>query len=226
MSGVIFFASDHTGTPSLLGDGLCVVAAICYSAYDLRLYEYGKVVDAKPLITTKIATQAILSIFLLLLTPAFLGTESLQETYDYIQAFVGDGSSVSSTTITSLLPIVGAVLWSGIAVNAAAPFLQVSGQQIVGPTKCQTIYASQPLWAAILSYLFLGETLGTSGLVGGAAFLVALTLAATTTTTSTEAIETTNTINESAMTKSKGAMNSNTTAIVDIDTEADITFYQ
>ena len=89
------------------------------------------------------------------------------------------------------------------------------------------LYASQPLWAAILSYLlFLGETLGTSGLVGGAAFLVALTLAATTTTTSTEAIETTNTINESAMTKSKGAMNSNTTAIIDIDTEADMTFYQ
>ena len=46
LSGVVCFANDPTGTPSLLGDVSCVVAAICYSAYDLRLYEYGKVVDA------------------------------------------------------------------------------------------------------------------------------------------------------------------------------------
>lgn len=185
LSGVLCFANDPTGTPSLLGDALCVVAAICYSAYDLRLYEYGKVVDAvKPLITTKIATQALFSLGLLYLAPATLLSEentaisSLQESSDYLQAL-----AVSQ----EWLPVVAAVVWSGVAVNAIAPFLQVGGQQIVGPTKCQTIYASQPLWAAGLSFIFLGERLGLSGMVGGSAFLIALALAATAETSTTTA---------------------------------------
>lgn len=176
--GVVYFANDPTGTPSLLGDGLCVVAAICYSAYDLRLYEYGKVVDTvKPLITTKIATQALLSIGLLFLAPPSLISEgaaaaasSWQESSDYLRALMAS---------SECLPVMAAVVWSGVAVNAVAPFLQVGGQQIVGPTKCQTIYASQPLWAAVLAFVFLGERLGLSGVVGGTAFLVALALAAT-----------------------------------------------
>lgn len=178
LSGVVCFANDPTGTPSLLGDGLCVVAAICYSAYDLRLYEYGKVVDVvKPLITTKIATQALLSIGMLFLAPPSLisggaaeAASSWQESSDYLRALIDS---------SECLPVVAAVVWSGVAVNAVAPFLQVGGQQIVGPTKCQTIYASQPLWAAVLAFVFLGERLGLSGVVGGTAFLVALALAAT-----------------------------------------------
>jgi len=178
LSGVLCFANDPTGTPSLLGDALCVMAAVCYSAYDIRLYEYGKVVDAvKPLITTKIATQALFSIGLLFLAPTSLLSEgataessSWQESYNYLQTLLAS---------SDWLPVATAVLWSGVAVNAVAPFLQVGGQQIVGPTKCQTIYASQPLWAAMLSFVFLGERLGLSGAVGGSAFLVALALAAT-----------------------------------------------
>lgn len=186
--GVVCFANDPTGTPSLLGDGFCVVAAFCYSAYDLRLYEYGKIVETvKPLITTKIATQAFFSIGLLLLAPSSLltaGSEatssSWQESSEYLTTMVASSEWV---------PVVAAVLWSGVAVNAVAPFLQVGGQQIVGPTKCQTIYASQPLWAATLSFVFLGERLGPSGIVGGTAFLVALALAATAKSESTTVVE-------------------------------------
>lgn len=191
--GVVCFANDPTGTPSPQGDGLCVVAAICYSAYDLRLYEYGKIVDVvKPLITTKIATQALFSIGLLFLGPSSLlyeGTTATvtvspwQESCEYLQAL---------SRSSELVPVVAAVTWSGVAVNAIAPFLQVRGQQIVGPTKCQTIYASQPLWAAIMSFAFLKERLGLSGVIGGTTFLVALVLAAseessTTTTPATNA---------------------------------------
>lgn len=185
LSGVVCFATDPTGTPSLLGDGFCVMAAICYSAYDIRLYEYGKIVNTvKPLITTKIATQALFSILsLLFLAPFSLGEEGITTSMttsssasDYLQTLVTTFSSASSEWG---FPVMAAILWSGVAVNAVAPFLQVGGQQIVGPTKCQTIYASQPLWAAVLSFIFLGEQLGLSGVVGGTAFLLALTLAAT-----------------------------------------------
>ena len=65
--GVACFATDSTtgsgggggSTPTLHGDLCCLVAAICYSAYDLRLYEYGQWIEPEPLIRTKIATQTL-----------------------------------------------------------------------------------------------------------------------------------------------------------------------
>ena len=59
------------------------------------------------------------------------------------------------------------------------PSLQVGGQQAVGPARAQVIYASGPLWAALLSLVLLGETVGAQGVLGGAAFLAAVLLAAT-----------------------------------------------
>ncbi|KAL3904747.1 MAG: hypothetical protein SGARI_004779, partial [Bacillariaceae sp.] len=162
LAGVVCFTQDHTGTPSAQGDALCVVAAIFYATYDLRLFAWGKRLAAKRLITSKIGIQAFLSVALLV---AMSGTEAM----DYIAA-------ADAQTWSSIAPV---VLWSGVFVNAVAPFLQVGGQQAVGPTRCQTIYASQPLWAAMLSFVFLGETIGTQGVVGGSVFLVALFLAAT-----------------------------------------------
>ena len=78
------------------------------------------------------------------------------------------------------MQLVGAVVvWSGLAVNCLAPYLQVSGQQAVGPARAQILYASQPLWAAMMSFFFLHEQVGTEGLIGGSAFLMAMFLAAT-----------------------------------------------
>ena len=65
-----------------------------------------------------------------------------------------------------------------ITVNGIAPFLQVGGQQAVGPSRAQVIYASGPLWAALLSWALLGETVGPQGLLGGSAFIAAVLLAA------------------------------------------------
>jgi drug/metabolite transporter (DMT)-like permease len=160
LAGVVCFTQDPTGTPSAMGDALCVLAAAFYATYDLRLFEWGKKVAPRTLITSKIGTQALLSTALLLAV-------GWQDTVQYLS---------TDPNWAAILPV---VLWSGIAVNAVAPFLQVGGQQAVGPTRCQTIYASQPLWAAGLSFVFLGETVGFQGLMGGTAFLSALFLAAT-----------------------------------------------
>lgn len=160
LAGVISFTQDPTGTPSATGDALCVLAAVFYATYDLRLFAWGKRVAPRQLITTKIGTQAILSLALLAALDWSAATEYLSADPNW----------------STVVPL---VLWSGIAVNALAPFLQVGGQQAVGPTRCQTIYASQPLWAAIMSFFLLGEQIGVQGLVGGSAFLVALFLAAT-----------------------------------------------
>jgi drug/metabolite transporter (DMT)-like permease len=177
-----------TISATIAGDTLCVVAAIFYSVYDLRLFVRGRQVPTKALITRKIATQALLSLALLISISGSDSMAYIQSTIDGI-GYAGDdgfggaaveaGAAPSISQLTSYLLIPAVVLWSGIAVNAVAPYLQVGGQQVVGPTRCQTIYASQPLWAAMLSYIFLGETVGERGLIGGSIFIAALFLAAT-----------------------------------------------
>jgi drug/metabolite transporter (DMT)-like permease len=159
---------------TLLGDGLCVVAAIFYATYDLRLFKWGKKVAPLKLIVNKVSTQAALSVLLLLAC-------GFTESRDYLVHMM-----TSTTTSGGLfnmnndaLLVTAAALWSGLAINAVCPFLQVGAQQAVGATRAQVVYASQPLWAAILSYLFLNEVVGPEGLVGGALFLGAMFLAAT-----------------------------------------------
>lgn len=169
LAGVFMFTQDASvdisSMPNVaLGDALCVVAAAFYATYDLRLFKFGKLVKPLDLITNKIATQAVFSTILLLIA----GRQEM------LQFFSSNNLFSSNNMILALV-----VLWSGVAVNAIAPFLQVGGQQAIGPTRAQTLYASQPLWAAIISFVCLGESVGMQGFFGGSAFLAALFLAAT-----------------------------------------------
>eukprot|EP01083_Nonionella_stella_P192120 710490_1 len=175
---------DLMGNSVLMGDALCAVAAGFYATYDLRLFDYGKKVPPLPLIRTKIAVQAMLSFGLL----AFLGEGGLSGAGQYIQELfssmtISESTSASASASDILnsdgFMVGAAALWSGLAVNAVAPFLQVSGQQAVGASRAQVVYASQPLWASLLSWIMLKETLGHDGMMGGSLFLVAIALAAT-----------------------------------------------
>ena len=168
LGGVYLFTQDPNSIAeggaaqqAAIGDALCVAAAAFYSVYDINTFKWGKEVPRKQLVTTKVATQALLSVGL-------LGAVGWTDTTDY---FAGNPDLTGS-----LIPV---VLWSGLIVNALATFLQVGGMQAIGPTRAQTIFASQPLWSAMLSYAFLGEIIGMQGFAGGLAFLGALFLAAT-----------------------------------------------
>jgi len=164
LGGVFMFTQDpnQIDCASLQGDLLCALAAIFYATYDLRLFKWGKLVPTDELITTKMVTQSLLSFTML----SVLGR-------DETLVFLSNASFHD-------LELVGVVaLWSGIAVNCLAPYLQVSGQQAVGPARAQILYASQPLWAAVMGFWLLGESFGTEGLIGGSAFLAAMFLAAT-----------------------------------------------
>jgi drug/metabolite transporter (DMT)-like permease len=169
--GIVAFTQDPTGATSSdgvtmdaaqmqLGDTLVLAAAFFYSLYDIQTFYWGREVPRTELVTIKIGFQAVLSVVL-------CAVVARTEVMDYISA--GPDFNV-------MIPV---VLWSGLIVNALATFLQVGGMQSVGPTRAQTIFASQPLWASILNYVFIGEIMGLQGFLGGGAFLGALLLAAT-----------------------------------------------
>jgi len=165
MSGVYLFTQDpaSAGSASLQGDLFCVVAAVFYATYDLRLFKWGKIIEPLELITTKVATQSALSVVALVVSNGWADAAS----------FFSSASSDDLRLVTYV------TLWSGFVVNAVAPYLQVGGQQAVGPARAQIVYASQPLWAALMSLVFLGETVGVQGVAGGVTFLGAMFLAAT-----------------------------------------------
>ena len=162
LTGVFVFTQDPASVGSWQGDASCIVAAVFYATYDLRLFQWGQKVAPLELITNKVATQAGLSCALL----AALGWT---ETVEFLQSM-----SVHDATMVATV-----ALWSGLIVNGIVPYLQVGGQQAVGPARAQILYASQPLWAALMSFAFLGEMVGPRGYAGGAAFLTAMMLAAT-----------------------------------------------
>ena len=168
LTGILLFTQDPTraseiiGDPSLMrtGDAMVLAAAFFYSLYDIQTFYWGREVPRTELVTIKVGFQAVLSILL-----CAIGART--EIVEYLAA--GPEWNV----------LVPTVLWSGLIVNALATFLQVGGMQAVGPTRAQTIFASQPLWASILNYFLLGSVMGTQGYIGGGAFMGALVLAAT-----------------------------------------------
>ena len=174
VAGVALFTQDPGAAPtaaSSQGDALCVLAAVFYASYDLRLFYWGKKVTPLRLITNKIGAQASLSVLALgcatSASPVFGGAATDAAAY---------AAAVTPDEVR-LLALV--VLWCGVVVNAIASFLQVGGQQAIGPARAQVLYASQPLWAALLAVSLLGETVGPEGVLGGIAFLAAVLLAAT-----------------------------------------------
>jgi drug/metabolite transporter (DMT)-like permease len=155
-SSAAALAAQHIQT----GDALVLGAAFFYSIYDIQTFYWGKKVPRTELVTIKVGFQALLSCIL-------CAAAAHDKVTDYL------------ATNPDWAVLVPTVLWSGLIVNALATFLQVGGMQAVGPVRAQTIFASQPLWAGSLNYVFLGSVLGVQGAVGGAAFLGALFLAAT-----------------------------------------------
>lgn len=73
--------------------------------------------------------------------------------------------------------VVAAWLICGVLATAAAFFLQNVLQPYTTPTHTALIFAAEPVWGAIFSYLLLGDTLTLRGYVGGALILAGMLLA-------------------------------------------------
>lgn len=62
--------------------------------------------------------------------------------------------------------VVFAVLFTGLVCTAAAFSIQAWAQQFTPPTHTALIFSLEPVFAALTSYLLLGEHLGTRGTIG------------------------------------------------------------
>ena len=166
--GLLSLDKSHGAVSSITGDGLEVLSAFFFSAYILRLGKYASTVRAPPLVATKIMVQAILSICWVTASTALSASHTVAADYAPggrivpIGGVLGTGWSTADVAVNF-----GVVIWTGLFVSALSGYIQTKGQSAVKPSDAAVIFATQPLFAAALSALILGEGFGPKGITGG-----------------------------------------------------------
>ncbi|THJ20687.1 MAG: DMT family transporter [Nitrospira sp. CG24E] len=136
-----------------LGDFLTLGGAIAFAAHIACLERFTREVDAPSLFAWQMAAMVVLLLPTLLIERA------------PVQAFAP----------TALL-LVGLGVTGGLATGAFA--VQMWVQRIVPAQQVALIFASEPAYAAGLSWYFLGETLDLQGWVGSGLILLAVLVGA------------------------------------------------
>lgn len=127
------------GSAPNLGDLWSLVCACCYAMYVVRLARYMRKLSALELTAHQMAGVAVFSL-------AQVAVEG---------------------QIPAEIPW-AEVLYLGVFTTALTTWVQTWGQGVVGAARAAVIYSMEPVWAALLAWVFLGEVLGVLGWIGGA----------------------------------------------------------
>lgn len=146
----IFTGGNLTGGLNT-GDLLASLSALIFSIHVLRL-EVLSTPDAIGLVQAKTCAQTVLSILALAITP--------KESWAWLQ-------TVPMMPASELLPFSAGIFYLGAATTSLATWMQVVGQQRVGPTRCAIYYSSQPIYAAILAQLLNVDSISRQEVLGG-----------------------------------------------------------
>ncbi|MDE2196858.1 MAG: DMT family transporter [Gammaproteobacteria bacterium] len=141
---------------NLIGDGATLACALAYAIYVILLSRRIHAHDSRTLAATQIVAMAVISGVWLLVTHLH--------------------GNALATLPARAQPVWPALLYLGVVASAAMLFLQAVGQRHVSAEKAAVIYAMEPVFAALFGWLWLHETLGVRGFVGGAMVVLAVIL--------------------------------------------------
>lgn len=139
-----------------LGDGLTLVCALSYAVYVILLSRRIGAHESRTLAATQIVAMAV------------IGGLWLLATHPHAQALWRLGERAR--------PVALPLLYLGAVASAGMLFLQAVGQRRVPAEKAAVIYAMEPVFAALFGWLWLHETLGARGLIGGVLVVAAVIL--------------------------------------------------
>lgn len=138
------------------GDSLTLACALSYAIYVILLSRRIHVHNSRTLAATQIVAMAAISGIWLLITHPHAHT--------------------LTTLVAHSRPVALPLIYLGVVASAGMLFLQAVGQRRVSAEKAAVIYAMEPVFAALFAWLWLHETLGTRGLIGGALVVLAVIL--------------------------------------------------
>jgi drug/metabolite transporter (DMT)-like permease len=137
-----------------LGDAATLVCALAYAVYVILLSRRAGRHDARALAATQIVLMAVFGVL-------WLGGEALFD-------------ARLATLPARLVPALPTLFYLGLVATAGMLFLQAFAQRSVPAEKAAVIYAMEPVFAALFGWLWLGESLGLRGAIGGALVVIAV----------------------------------------------------
>lgn len=142
------------GGSNLIGDSTTLMCAFAYAVYVILLSRRIQAHKSRTLAATQIVAMAVISGLWLIFT---------------------DWPGHTLATLSArMLPAWPLLLYLGVVASAGMLFLQAVGQRHVTAEKAAVIYAMEPVFAALFGWLWLHETLGLRGFVGGAMVVAAV----------------------------------------------------
>ncbi len=151
--GLRLLASPISFDGASLGDILTLICAVSYAVHILLLSRFSSAGDVRALTLLQIAMAFLLS--------------------------AGSFWWAEEPVLHASLRLWVAVGVTGILATAVAFLVQTWAQQIISPTRTAFIFALEPVFAWITSFLLIGERLSTSGVFGAALILAGIFLVET-----------------------------------------------
>ena len=153
------------------GDLGVLAAAVCYAAFTVRLGKWAREYDGpEDLAAVKLAVMFLCC-----------GAWVLVDQVSYGAGVGGDwpnggpwGSVLWAGGFSA--GVWAAVVYSAVGPGALANLLQMKGQRTVPAAEAQVIFATTPVFNAVISVGFLGEAAGGQTLLGGAVIVAASVL--------------------------------------------------
>jgi len=145
------------------GDLLVCISALFYSCHVVRVSQISKQVSAINLARVKSLTELIASSIAVFVSICFSNTSTISssnEVFTYLSTAVSDPIQYGQVFV--LLT----VLWNGIFATALTTWAQTTGQRSIDSITAQLFYSSQPIWAASLSFLLLGDRISNVSFFG------------------------------------------------------------
>jgi drug/metabolite transporter (DMT)-like permease len=136
-----------------VGDLLTLGCAVAFAGHIVCLERFTRTFDAPSLLAWQMAAMTLL----------------------FIPATWWEQAPASAFVPTAVL-LIGLGITGGLATGAFA--VQVWAQQVIPAQQVALVFASEPAYAAWLSWYFLGETLDIQGWAGSALILVAVVIGA------------------------------------------------
>lgn len=146
----LYFLTSPKGSEFNFGDGLTIACAIIFALYIVYVDIATQTSNPLRITFLQILINGVLSLFLALI-------------------FEDIRFKFSSNVIFALI-------YLSLLATVLTLYLQMKWQKETTPTKAAVIFTLEPVIAAILAYLFLGENIGLLGVIGGATILFGLIL--------------------------------------------------
>ncbi|MCL4781929.1 MAG: DMT family transporter [Bryobacterales bacterium] len=154
LAGLRLLASPVSFDGASLGDILTLICAVSYAVHILLLSRFSNAGDVRALTLLQIAMAFLLS--------------------------AGSFWWAEEPVLHSSTRLWVAVGVTGILATAVAFLVQTWAQQIISPTRTAFIFALEPVFAWVTSFLVIGERLSANGMFGAALILAGIFLVETT----------------------------------------------